>query len=53
VYRFQALGFFEGGNGPTARVEAVVDANNGRPRIVYYRPLTAVGSGFDPNALGQ
>jgi type II secretory pathway component PulK len=46
VYRLQALGHFEGG-GPTARVEAVVDLNGGRPRIVYYRDLTALGKGFD------
>jgi type II secretory pathway component PulK len=46
VYRFQSIGYFEGG-GPTARVEAVVDTNQGRPRIVYYRPLTELGNAFD------
>ncbi len=50
VYRFQALGYYEGG-GPVARVEAVVDGNNGRPRIVYRRDLAELGSGFDVNAL--
>ena len=36
VYSFQVVGYFDS-PGPTARVEAVMDANNGRPRIVYYR----------------
>jgi hypothetical protein len=46
VYRVQVVGYFDGG-GPTARVEAVIDTNNGRPRIVYYRDLTELGKGFD------
>jgi type II secretory pathway component PulK len=47
VYRFQSIGYFQGGSGPVARIEAVVDANNGRPRIVYHRDLAALGTGFD------
>ena len=47
VYRFQVLGYYQGGTGPVSRVEAVVDANNGRPRIVYRRDLTELGTGFD------
>jgi len=50
VYRFQSLGYYQGG-GPTARIEAVVDGNNGRPRIVYRRDLGELGSGFDMNGL--
>jgi type II secretory pathway component PulK len=46
VYRFQAIGYFDA-NGPASRIEAVVDTNNGRPRIVYYRDLTSLGKGFD------
>ncbi|HKI36085.1 MAG TPA: hypothetical protein VKA46_29785 [Gemmataceae bacterium] len=46
VYRIQSLGHFDGG-GPTARVEAVIDFNGGRPRVVYYRDLTSLGKGFD------
>lgn len=49
VYRFQVLGTFDRG-GPTARVEAVVDTNQGRPRIVYFRDLSELGRGFDPAA---
>jgi type II secretory pathway component PulK len=46
VYRFQVIGYFEDG-GPAARYEVVIDANNGRPRIVYRRDLTDLGRGFD------
>jgi type II secretory pathway component PulK len=46
VYRVQSLGYFDGG-GPTSRVEAVIDTNGGRPRIVYWRDLTELGKGFD------
>src|SRR5581483_11287182 len=45
TYRVQALGYFDGG-GPTARIEAVIDTNNGRPRIVYWRDITELGKGF-------
>jgi type II secretory pathway component PulK len=47
VYRVQSLGYFNGG-GPTARVEAVIDTNAGRPRVIYYRDLTELGKGFQP-----
>lgn len=46
VYRVQVVGYFEGG-GPSARVEAVIDTNAGRPRVVYYRDLTKLGKGFN------
>jgi type II secretory pathway component PulK len=46
VYRVQAVGYFDGG-GPTVRIEAVIDTNAGRPRIVYWRDLTELGKGFD------
>jgi type II secretory pathway component PulK len=49
VYRLQAVGFFENG-GPSVRVEAVIDTNGGRPRIIYYRNLTELGKGFDVTA---
>jgi type II secretory pathway component PulK len=50
VYRFQVQGYFEG-PGPVVRVEAVVDVNNGRPRVVMYRPMTDLGKGFTPQKL--
>jgi hypothetical protein len=46
VYGVQVIGHFDGG-GPMARVQAVIDTNNGRPRIVYWRDLTELGRGFD------
>jgi hypothetical protein len=45
----QSIGYFEGG-GPTARIEAIIDTNAGRPRIIYWRDLTELGKGYD---LGQ
>jgi type II secretory pathway component PulK len=51
VYRFQTVGFLDRG-GPVSRMEAVVDTNMGRPRIVYLREITEVGRGFDMAALG-
>jgi hypothetical protein len=47
VYRVQSLGYFDGG-GPAARIEAVIDTNAGRPRVIYYRDLTELGRGFSP-----
>jgi type II secretory pathway component PulK len=46
VYRFQVLGYFDGG-GPVVRMEAVVDTNNGQPRILYQRDISELGKGFD------
>ena len=46
VYRVQSVGYFDGG-GPSARIEAVIDSNGGRPRIVYWRDLTELGKGFN------
>lgn len=45
VFRVQSVGYFEG-KGPAIRVEAVVDTNNGRPRILAYRNLTEMGRGW-------
>lgn len=52
VYRFQVIGYYDGG-GPTSRVEAIVDTSNGRPRLVYQRDLNALGKGFDPTQLNS
>jgi len=51
VYRVQVVGHYEKG-GPAARVEAVIDTNRGRPRIVYFRDLTSLGRGFNLSAVG-
>ena len=47
TYRVQSIGYF-GRGGPVARVEAVIDINGGKPRIVYFRDLTELGLGFAP-----
>ena len=52
VYRVQSVGYFDGG-GPTARIEAVVDTNGGRPRIVYWRDLTQFGKGLHPRTMNR
>ncbi len=46
VYRVQSLGYL-GDRGPTARVEAVIDRNHGRPRIVMWRDLGDLGRGYN------
>jgi hypothetical protein len=50
VYRFQSVGYFERG-GPMARIEAVIDTNQGRPRIVSWRDLRDLGRAFDVSQL--
>ncbi len=45
VYRVQSVGYFDD-NGPTARIEAIIDTNGGRPRIVMWRDLTPLGKGW-------
>lgn len=45
VYRLQVVGHFAQG-GPSMRVEAIVDTNRGRPRVVYWRDLSELGRGF-------
>jgi type II secretory pathway component PulK len=49
VFRVHSIGYFADG-GPTARVEAVIDTNQGAPRILYFRDMTDLDSprGFDP-----
>lgn len=49
VYRIHSIGYF-GEGGPTARVEAVVDTNQGAPRILYFRDITDLDTprGFEP-----
>lgn len=46
VYRVQSVGHFDN-RGATARIEAVIDTNGGKPRIVYWRDLTELGKGFN------
>ncbi|MBM3994692.1 MAG: general secretion pathway protein GspK [Planctomycetes bacterium] len=45
VYRIQSIGYFDA-KGPTIRVEAVIDTNIGRPRILAWRDLSELGKGL-------
>jgi type II secretory pathway component PulK len=51
VYRVEAVGFFDGG-GPTARIEAVVDAGKKPASIVFWRELTYLGRAYPLEVLG-
>jgi hypothetical protein len=50
VYRVQGFGYFDGG-GPTARIEAVIDTNGGRPRLMYWRDLTELSKAYTPQPV--
>lgn len=45
VFHVQSVGYFEGG-GPMARVEAVIDATQDPPQVIFRRDLTELGRGF-------
>jgi hypothetical protein len=51
VFRTQVVGYFDEG-GPSARIEAVIDATNGPPRVLFWRNISHLGRGFDPGTLG-
>jgi type II secretory pathway component PulK len=49
VYRVQSVGYFSpDGKGPAIRLEAVIDTNAGRPRILAWRNLSELGRGWTP-----
>jgi type II secretory pathway component PulK len=50
VFHLQSVGYFDGG-GPMARVEAVIDATQIPPQVVFMRDLTELGRGFPNNLL--
>ncbi|MGE5192524.1 MAG: general secretion pathway protein GspK [Deltaproteobacteria bacterium] len=50
VFHLQSVGYFEGG-GPMARVEAVIDATQIPPQVVFMRDLTELGRGFSNSLL--
>lgn len=51
VYRVQSVGYSAGG-GTTARMEAVIDINQGSPRFLHIRDLSDLENprGFEPSA---
>jgi hypothetical protein len=50
VFHLQSVGYFDGG-GPMARIEAVIDATQIPPQVVFMRDLTELGRGFPTNLL--
>jgi hypothetical protein len=50
VFHMQSVGYFDGG-GPMARVEAVIDATQTPPQVIFMRDLTELGRGFSPALL--
>jgi len=50
VFHVQSVGYFEGG-GPVARVEAVIDATQDPPLVIFLRDLTELGRGFGSLSL--
>ena len=45
VYRIQSVGYLDE-SGASARIEAIIDTNGGRPRLLMYRDLTPLGKGW-------
>ena len=50
IFTFQVMGHFDQG-GPTTRLEAMIDATQDPPRVIFQRDLTALGRGFHPTDL--
>lgn len=50
VQRIQSVGHFDGG-GPVARIEAVIDASEQPPRVIFRRDLSNLGPGFRSGQL--
>ncbi len=50
VFHLQSVGYFDGG-GPMARVEAVIDATQTPPQVIFMRDLTELGRGFSSAML--
>ena len=52
IFSFQTLGHFDQG-GPTTRFEAMIDATQNPPRVIFLRDLTSLGRGFHPGLLSS
>ncbi|MDZ4820550.1 MAG: type II secretion system protein GspK [Planctomycetota bacterium] len=51
VHRAQVVGYFDD-EGPSARIEVVVDASSGVSRIVFWRDISNLGRGYSLETLG-
>ena len=52
VISVQSVGYFDRG-GAVSRIEAVIDATQKPPRVIFRRDLTRLGPGYRPNQLTQ
>ena len=50
VFRLQAVGYYDAG-GPFTRLEAVIDASEDVPKVVFLRDLTELGKGYSYQSL--
>jgi uncharacterized membrane protein YgcG len=50
VFHLQSVGYYEKG-GPSARIEAVIDATQDPPTVLFMRDLTDLGRGFSAQSL--
>jgi type II secretory pathway component PulK len=50
VYKLQSVGYYDAG-GAMARVEAVIDATQQPPRLIFQRDLSDLGKGFTQSQL--
>lgn len=52
VYRCQSIGFFDQ-DGPSARIEAVLDATQSPAAVLFWRDLSRLGRGYSLETLGS
>jgi type II secretory pathway component PulK len=51
AYRAQVVGYFDR-DGPSARVEVVLDATKSPPAVLFWRDMSRLGRGYDLATLG-
>ncbi len=52
VYRAESVGFYES-VGPTARIEAILDATASPPAVLFWRDISHLGRGYPADVLGM
>ncbi len=51
IYRAQAVGYYDG-EGPSARIEAIIHAGTQPPRVIFWRDMSHLGRGYAREVLG-
>jgi hypothetical protein len=51
IYRAQAVGYYDG-EGPSARIEAIIHAGTQPPRVIFWRDMSHLGRGYSREFLG-